>query len=223
MKNNLALFLAVGAMIVSAISLVQKLEAQKRAAKEAARQECRHQCERKLDAALFRIELDRLQTTSEGDQQSFVIRSNKAFNTFMECTNNCQQGSPPVPDFELPFDIPCIESRGFTCFKAVSELCQQVSGACGDCWQTLCPDQGWEFSSDTPMTVTLVAAAEPEKNPRTLAASTSKSKRVALSVPRNIKLENGEKLWLRFELAEKPANNSAKITLHWTKTKSSLR
>ena len=108
---------------------------------------------------------------------------------------------------------PCIESRGFICFKAVPDLCKHLSGGCGDCWKSFCPDQDREFSADTPMTVALVAAADPEKNLRVLATSPSKAKRVALPVPRDINLEQSEKLWLRFEFSEKPTSN--KVTMHW--------
>lgn len=141
-----------------------------------------------------------------------TARSNAAVAQFTVCTNDCAhpRRGTPQPQPEQSIEIPCIETATFTCFREVPEICKQINSPCGDCWNSFCPDMAHEFSAATAITVSLLAAANPEKNPRPLATS-SKGTTVTLAVPANVKLEKDEKLWLKFEFASKPAQN--KVTL----------
>jgi hypothetical protein len=189
------------------VNLNERLEKQKRAAKEAARKKCYEDCKKQFDATLLRSR--RTGTT----ESLFLIRSNKAFITFVACTNECNSKGPPEPlDLGKEVDLGECLDGGATCEQPVPEWCTISGGPCNDCWKNLCPDWGMELSSDTPLSITLLAASDLQKNARTLAAS-SKANRVSLSAPRDIKLEQGEKLWLRFEFSEKPV--SPKVTVHW--------
>lgn len=167
---------------------------------QTAREECEADEERRFREALDVI-----------DARRGVITG-----AFERCADACgatTSGTPSTPDYEPPFEVPCIESAGFACYGDVADICKHISGVCGDCFTSLCPDSTWEFSSDTPMFVNLVAAAKPSPDGRTLATSAFSSTRVSLFVPRDIKLQAGEKLWLRFDFTDKPADKDRKITV----------
>lgn len=102
--------------------------------------------------------------------------------------------------------VDCIEG-GAPCFKPVSEFCQRASGGCEQCGLSLCGAGEWTVETvgnQLPVNTTLVAATDPSKNPRVLAASITRGNRVVLNVPPNIKLAEGEQLYFGFRSPKKP-------------------
>jgi hypothetical protein len=138
---------------------------------------------------------------------------------YEECVAGCEEEEqrcldgetePPITDYEQPFEIECIEDGGFICYKEVDEICQMVSGVCDDCWNSFCPGNDWQFESDEEIQVMLVAADSPSGSGRELARS-KLGKEVSLTAPKEVALETGEKLFLRFSGAG--AKDGGKITL----------
>lgn len=99
----------------------------------------------------------------------------------------------PAPN-PLPVVIEC---DGPPCIKEVPEICTQIAGACPQCELTLCGDPSWSFEADSPVTVALVAGS------RTLATSSGSGNRATLAIPKDIKLQPGEKLALRLDTKSK--------------------
>ena len=148
--------------------------------------------------------------------ETLAARSVAAETAITNCVDGCNPsstGARPTLTVDVPVEIDCIESGSFICFKDVPGLCQKVFGSCGDCWRTFCPDQVWEFSAESPLSVGLVAGNLPGKNARSLVPPGVRGRRVALAAPRDLKLEKDEKLWVVFEFDQKPA--SRKVMLHW--------
>ena len=141
------------------------------------------------------------------------VAAETAFTARNEGCNSVTVGGQPAVTADVPIEIDCIESGAFVCFKDVPGLCQKVFGSCRDCWRTFCPDQIWEFSSDTPMSVALVAGSLPGKNARFLVTPGPRGRRVSLAAPRDFKLEKDETLWVVFEFDQKSA--SRRVMLHW--------
>lgn len=109
-------------------------------------------------------------------------------------------------------DVECIPG-GAPCFKAVSKVCTQMEGACGDCGFSLCGGGEWGFDSEVPLTVTLVAAASGMSNPRVLAASTPVGNQAVLNVPEDITLKDKEQLYLQFSSTAKP-KGAVRVRVH---------
>jgi hypothetical protein len=102
--------------------------------------------------------------------------------------------------------VDCVEG-GAPCFKPVSDFCQRISGACEQCGLSLCGGGEWmvePVGEQLPLSTTLVAAADPSKNPRVLATSAARGSQAVLNVPPNIKLGEGERLYFGFSSQKKP-------------------
>lgn len=114
--------------------------------------------------------------------------------------------------------IDCVEG-GAPCFKPVSEFCERASGGCEQCWQSLCGQGEWTVETvgnQLPLNTTLVAATNPSKNPRVLAASFPRGNQSVLNVPPNIKLGEGEQLYFGFSSKQKPGG-PVEVRLHRSK------
>ena len=168
--------------------------------------------------------LDEEEARYNNELATINARREAALNAFESCRDDCDSEErrcreegfdfhPQEPD--IPVIVECNEDgSAIPCRMPVDELCTMVAGACDDCWRTLCPGARWKFSANRPVTVMLIAAADPEKDARTLATSETGTARVALPVPEKIELQNNEKLWLQFDMKEK-TGKPVKITVHY--------
>ncbi|HEX5709078.1 MAG TPA: hypothetical protein VFX96_17385 [Pyrinomonadaceae bacterium] len=144
----------------------------------------------------------RMQELSQSEIFAVMVRDT--------CKENCEAicgertARTGVIDVSTPVDVEvgCVEG-GAPCFKEVPKICTVISGACGECWRTLCGGGEWAFESDVPLEVTLAAAADPAKSPRVLATSSARGKEAVLDVPKDIKLDMGERLYFGFNSREK--------------------
>jgi hypothetical protein len=102
--------------------------------------------------------------------------------------------------------VDCVEG-GAPCFKPVSDFCQRASGACDQCWLSLCGGGEWvvePVGEQLPLSTTLVAATDPSKSPRVLATSAARGNQAVLNVPPDIKLGGGEQLYFGFSSRKRP-------------------
>ena len=113
---------------------------------------------------------------------------------------------------DTSFVIECIEGPGTPCFHEVPDICQRLTGVCQGCELTLCADQGWTLQAELLVDATLMAGTGPGAG-RPLASATARDGRATLAVPRDIKLQSGEKLQLQFRFSGPPAM-ARKVTLH---------
>lgn len=114
-------------------------------------------------------------------------------------TVNLPPGTVVVAGDE-PFVVECLGTKEAPfCYKKVDPLCQRISGVCGKCWNSLCGGGGWELEAEGLAEVILVAAIDPWKNPRVLATSSLNGKKAVLNIPPDIKLNQGEQLYLGFK------------------------
>lgn len=137
-----------------------------------------------------------------------------------ECDNQakkCDQNRTPqnidgATNIDSSFEVGCLEG-GAPCFKEVLDICEVISGPCDECWTSLCGGGGWSFQSNVLLDVTLVAATDLLKDAHMLAVSSTKGGQAELSVPVDIKLNKGERLYFGFSSKEKPGG-SVKVFIH---------
>ncbi len=111
----------------------------------------------------------------------------------------CAGGDDDLPQkIDVPFTIDCIDGNNAPCFKPVPDICKLVNDVCQDCLNSLCPGSDWYFQADAQVTITLVAATSEKETGRDLAKSSMKDDLIKLEVPDNVKLKEGENLYLRF-------------------------
>lgn len=172
----------------------------------AARDACRRERRAAADAAL--AALDGSDRQAERDRISCITECRTRLR---ECR---QPPSPqPQPVVSGGFEIECLEG-GPPCRGAVSEFCQRATGACDDCWRSLCGGGEWLVDSEAPLgSVTLVAVSDTSRRERVLAISSIKGTQARLNVPRDLKLKSGEKLYFQFRSRTKP-HGPVKITIH---------
>ncbi|HJW31554.1 MAG TPA: hypothetical protein VJ508_20130, partial [Saprospiraceae bacterium] len=115
-----------------------------------------------------------------------------------ECEEGDEDEGSFTPSLDEPFEINCIEGNNALCFKEVPEICKMIQDVCQDCLTSLCPGSDWMFSADGNVEISLVAAPSEKDQGRTLCKSSMKEKMIVLEVPEKVKLESGEKLYLRF-------------------------
>jgi hypothetical protein len=121
-----------------------------------------------------------------------------------------------IPPPSVSIEVDCIEDGSAPCYKKVSELCTKIAGPCDDCWRTLCGDGTWSFESDIQLEINLVAATDPKKDARVLSTSSRKGKQVVLPIPKNIKLNDTEQLYIGFSSNIKPAG-PVRVLIHRSK------
>lgn len=174
---------------------------------EQARIECQRQVNAAADTALaqlaarddaIRVEFDRCMAKCSQDAK--------------DCDNKAQfYGAIASPTVTI--EVECIDGTNAPCFKKVREICKKISGPCGDCFRSLCGDNTWFFESDIPLAVSLVAATNPKKNTRVLSRISKKGKVVALPIPKQIKLNGKEQLYIGFS-SNKRLAKPVRVIIH---------
>jgi hypothetical protein len=163
---------------------------------------CRGEATERRDAGLAR--LDELDAAA---REAWRRRGEDCRQRYSECVAPSEQIGPvgATVDVGGTFTVECKEGEGGApCFKEVPEICTLISGPCVDCFRSLCGGGDWRFDADVPVEVTLVAATDPWKDPRVLATSSPQGKQAVLGVPAGGRLNGGERLFLGFNLKEKP-------------------
>jgi hypothetical protein len=171
----------------------------------AGRQSCRN--EKRAVANVALAELD------SSDRQAARDR----LNCITECRRQlreCRASSFPVPidPVKGEVSVDCLEG-GPLCRGLVKEFCTMASGACDDCWRSLCGGGDWLIDSELPLKVTLVAVSDLSRSVRVLAISSMRGKRAILNVPRELKLESGEQLYFQYSSQTKP-HKAVKVTIY---------
>jgi hypothetical protein len=170
----------------------------------AGRQSCRNEKLTAANAAL--AELNRADRQAGRDRLSCITECRRQL-------RECQEPPRPEPTVNGGFTIECLEG-GPPCRGAVKEFCTMASGACDDCWRSLCGGGEWLIDSEVQLrSVTLVAVSDTSSNERVLATSSIRGKRAILNVPRDLRLESGEQLFFQFSSRAKP-HKAVKITIH---------
>jgi hypothetical protein len=113
------------------------------------------------------------------------------------CADNDDQNDLPSK-IDVPFTVDCIEGNNAPCYKPVPEICKLIQDICKDCLTSLCPGSDWFFSAEGNVTITLTAAANEKEAGRELAHSSMEKEMIRLQVPDQVKLNEGENLYLRF-------------------------
>jgi hypothetical protein len=149
-----------------------------------------------------------------------------AYAAFDHCMAECSQAAKDCDnearfygEITLPtvtIEVECIDGTNAPCFMKVRDICKKISEPCDDCWKSLCGESTWIFESDLPLTITLVAATDPEKNARVLSRTSRKGKLASLPVPKDIKLARKEQLYIGFSLSKKPAK-PVQVIVHRSK------
>jgi hypothetical protein len=130
----------------------------------------------------------------------------------LACERECERQARACDGPRLPvldqggFTIDCPDD-GLPCRKEVPEICQLISGVCGDCWTSLCGDRSvwaFEFGPSVDTDIALVAARGPSMKARVLATSSMRGKQAVLTVPADLKLDGTELLYFEFRSKTKP-------------------
>lgn len=172
---------------------------------QAGRLACRNEKQAAANAAL--AALDRADRQAQRDRIACITECRRR-------RSDCQQPPSPQPQPIISggFEIDCLEG-GAPCRGEVSQFCQRATGACDDCWRSLCGGGDWLIDSEAPLrSVTLVAASDTFRRERVLAVSSIKGTRATLKVPRDLKLRSGEKLYFQFR--PRRYQKSVKVTIH---------
>jgi hypothetical protein len=169
------------------------------------RQACRNEKQAAANAAL--AALDRSDRQAERDRIACITECRRQ-------RRDCQQPPSPQPQPVISggFEVDCLEG-GAPCRGEVSQFCQRATGACDDCWRSLCGGGDWLIDSESPLrSLTLVAASDTSRRERVLAISSIRGTRATLKVPRDLKLRSGEKLYFQFRPGR--FQKSVKVTIH---------
>ena len=169
------------------------------------RRACRNEKQAAANAAL--AVLDRADRQAERDRIACIAECRRHLS---DCL---QPPSPqPQPIISGGFEVDCLEG-GAPCRGEVSQFCQRATGACDDCWRSLCGGGDWLIDSESPLrSVTLVAVSDTSRRERVVAVSTIRGTRATLKVPRDLKLRSGEKLYFQFR--PRRFQRSVKVTIH---------
>ncbi|HSP44514.1 MAG TPA: hypothetical protein VLO30_00845 [Chthoniobacterales bacterium] len=152
-------------------------------------------CKEKHDACLAQC--------SQGNtaqRKSCIRKCNDEFDACVKKTSTRPQPLDLTKDVEIGA---CLEG-GAPCRQSVRKICTLMTGACDDCWKSLCGGGDFSFGSSLSLNVKLMAATDAVKGGRVLATSSMKGKQALLRVPADIKLNDKEELYFEFSSKEKP-------------------
>jgi len=209
---------SVLALLLSAYALWRQVALEKKIASlrvEFDNNICTRSCERELRQQLdhFRMDSIALVVSHEGNSDAFESLENEkrsALDRYKACLQECdnqlqraydqeQPAASKVPALKTELDITCTGGPGAAILLPVHDICTAIEGACENCLDSFCAGSLWQFETDTPVEISLVACPPTAENVRLISDASFRAGRFLLNVPNQIQLPAGEQLSLRFQ------------------------